>query len=200
LRILQIGDRIQIESVGLGMRLSPQRNIELMNMSPALLRRWGISATREAIRVPVTHLIPARIMGSGLGKNNAWRGDYDIQLADPGIRKKYRLDRLRFGDMVAITDADNRRGPLYQSGFITIGIIVHGDSTVSGHGPGVTPLMSGPSQCLKLRQDMNANLAQIFNIRQPAVPRPQRTLIERNAALPRVRTATFPRLAFDTSN
>lgn len=196
LRILQIGDRIQIESVGLGMRLIPQHRIELMNLSPSLLKRWRIAVTGNAIHVPVTHLIPARIMGSGLGKNSAWRGDYDIQLADAHTRKKYRLNSLRFGDLVAITNADNRRGPLYQSGFVTIGIIVHGDSTVSGHGPGVTPLMTGPADCLKIRRDANANLAQIFNIRQPVAPQAQRTLIERHSPSRTVQTAAFPRLAF----
>ena len=30
-------------------------------------------------------MIPARLMGSGLGKSTAWRGDYDIQLAG-GLR------------------------------------------------------------------------------------------------------------------
>lgn len=198
LRALQIGDRIQIESVGMGMRLIPHRKIALLNLSPALLWRWGITESDHAIQVPVTHLIPAGIMGSGLGKNSAWRGDYDIQLADSRARKKYRLDSLRFGDLVAITNADNRRGPLYQKGFVTVGIIVHGDSTVSGHGPGVTPLITGPAQCLKVRQDMNANLAQIFNIRQPVIPQAQRTLIERDPAPHYVNTVASPHLAFNT--
>ena len=200
LRTLQIGDRMQIESVGMGMRLIPHRKIALLNLSPALLWRWGITESGHAIQVPVTHLIPAGIMGSGLGKSSAWRGDYDIQLADSRVRKKYRLDSLRFGDLVAITNADNRRGPLYQKGFVTVGIIVHGDSTVSGHGPGVTPLMTGPAHCLKVRQDMNANLAQIFNIRQPVIPQAQRTFIERDPALHYLNTAASPQLAFNAGS
>ena len=43
----------------------------------------------------------ARGIGSGLGKNNAWRGDFDIQLFDEPARRQYHLDTLRFGDMVA---------------------------------------------------------------------------------------------------
>ncbi|UJP06066.1 MAG: DUF4438 domain-containing protein [Nitrosomonas sp.] len=198
LRTLQIGDRIQIESVGLGMRLRLRHDIELMNLSPALLNRWGVTETRNSVRVPVTHRIPARIMGSGLGKNNAWRGDYDIQLADVSTRRRYRLNSLRFGDLVAIVDADNRRGPLYQRGYITIGIIVHGDSTVSGHGPGVTPLMTGPAHCIGIHRDANANLARILNIRQPAIPQAQRTLVERHSPVRFMRATTFPQLAFNT--
>ena len=197
LRVLQIGDRIQIESVGLGMRLIDYRNIQVLNLSPALLWRWGISEEDRTLQIPVTHLVPAKIMGSGLGKNSAWRGDYDVQLADRRTREKYRLGSLRFGDLVAITDADTYRGPSFRPGYVTVGIIVHGDSTVSGHGPGVTPLVTGPARCLKIRRDPNANLAQIFNIRRPVVPRIRQTLAERDPT-PRYEAAVPPpHLAFD---
>jgi hypothetical protein len=111
-------------------------------------------------------------MGSGLGRNTSWRVDYDIQLADPGIRRRYRLGSLRFGDMVAILDADNRFGPNYRQGWLTIAVIVHSDSTVSGHGPGVSPLLTGPIQCLRPMHVPQANLAVIFDLR--ALP-PART-------------------------
>ncbi|SAL81539.1 hypothetical protein AWB67_05872 [Caballeronia terrestris] len=101
------------------------------------------------LHVPVTHLVPARVVGSGLGKNTAWRGDYDIQLGDAATRAQYRLGSLRFGDLVAIVDADTRRGPLFAQGRLTIGVIVHGDSTVSGHGPAVTPLLTGPAAFMR---------------------------------------------------
>lgn len=168
---LRIGDRIQLYSHGLGARLLDYPEVTLLNCSPALLWRWGIRERDGALWVPVTHRFPSVLMGSGLGKNTAWRGDYDIQLADPRLRQRYRLGTLRFGDLVAICDADNRFGPLVRSGRVTIGVIVHGDSTVSGHGPGVTPLLTGPAALLRPLIDARANLAALFGVREPAPPR-----------------------------
>jgi hypothetical protein len=175
---LQIGDRVQIVSHGLGLRLLDHPRIEAMNCSPRLLRRWGLVERDGALHAPVTHLVPARLMGSGLGKNTAWRGDYDIQLADRATRERYRLGSLRFGDMVAIVSGDTRFGPSYRRGRITLGVIVHGDSTVSGHGPGVTALLSGPAALLRPVLESDANLARMLGVREPAVPRERRTLPE----------------------
>ncbi len=194
---LQIGDRVQIVSHGLGLRLPAYPRVEVLNCAPRLLRRWGILERDGRLHVPVTHLVPARLMGSGLGKNTAWRGDYDIQLADRLTREHYRLGSLRFGDMVAITDADTRRGPLYSSGRVTIGVIVHGDSTVSGHGPGVTPLLTGPTDSLIPMHAPQANLAEIFDLRR-AVPQRQRpTLAEIDCRRRRVLREQPARLAFE---
>jgi hypothetical protein len=195
---LQIGDRIQIVSHGLGLRLRDFPRIEVLNCSPRLLRSWRLRAHDGRLHVPVTHLVPARLMGSGLGKNTAWRGDYDIQLADRATRERYRLGSLRFGDIVAITDADTRRGPSFRSGRTTIGVVVHGDSTVSGHGPGVTPLLTGPATLLRPTYDRDANLAEIFGVRRAVPPRQRRTLTERDSSRRCITGEPAPRLAFAT--
>ncbi len=176
---LRIGDQVQVLSHGLGARLLDHPDVEVLNCAPRLLWRWGIVEDGGRLHVPVTHLVPSAIMGSGLGKSSATRGDYDIQLAEPRIRRRFRLGALRFGDLVAIADADNRRGPLYRAGRITIGIVVHGDSTVSGHGPGVTPLLTGPLRVLQPVRRCDANLAAVLAIRRLAPPRPHATLIEK---------------------
>jgi hypothetical protein len=181
LRRLRIGDRIQIYSCGLGSRLLDHPEITVLNASPDLLLRWRLIARDGILRAPVTHLVPAAIMGSGLGKNTAWRGDYDIQLADPDIRLRYRLGSLRFGDMVAIVQGDNRFGPVYRQGWVTIGVVVHGDSTASGHGPGVTPLLTGPMQRLRPVHAPQANLAAIFDLRALPPARSYRPLAGRPA-------------------
>jgi hypothetical protein len=165
LRELQIGDRIQIYSHGLGLQLPEHPEITVANCSPALLNRWGIREVPQGLQIPVTHTIPAALMGSGVGKNSVWRGDIDIQLFDPQMRRRYHLGSLRFGDLVAIVQGDARFGPALRQGRTTVGVIVHGDSTVSGHGPGVTPLLTGPAARLHLFRDPNANLAVIFNLR-----------------------------------
>jgi hypothetical protein len=199
LRRLQIGDRVQIVSIGQGLRLLRHPRVELLNCSPRLVARWGLLERDGVLHAPVTHLVPSRIMGSGLGKNTAWRGDYDIQLADRATRERYRLGSLRFGDLVAITDADTRRGPLYRAGRVTIGVIVHGDSTVSGHGPGVTPLLTGPSEVLRPLHAPQANLAEIFDVRRAEPPRERLPLAERDRRERCVlRARVPPQLAFST--
>ncbi|HEY9735841.1 MAG TPA: DUF4438 domain-containing protein, partial [Trichocoleus sp.] len=190
LRRLQIGDRIQIYSYGMGLRLLDYPNVTVSNCSPALLQRWGIREQDGRFQVPVTHRIPATVMGSGLGKNTVWRGDYDIQLFDVQARNRHRLGSLRFGDFVAICDGDTRFGPAYRQSRITLGIIVHGDSTVSGHGPGVTPLLTGPASCLQPVLDPQANLAVRFNLRALPPAKSYRPLAghsRQNASLQRER-------------
>lgn len=180
LQQLNIGDRMQIYSCGLGLELLDYPDISLFNCAPQLINRWGIIEHKgRQLEVPVTHRIPARIMGSGLGKNTVWRGDYDIQLFDPEVRKRFGLGSLRFGDLIAIDDADTRYGPSFRQGYITIGVIVHGDSTVSGHGPGVTPLLSGRTNQLRAFHKINANLANIFGIRQASPPQKYKKLSHR---------------------
>ena len=195
---LAIGDRIQIRSHGLGARFTGFPELDLMNCAPRLLRHWGLHVRDGVLQVPVTHLIPAVLMGSGLGKNTAWRGDYDIQMADRALRARHRLGSLRFGDLVAIVNADTRRGPSVREGRVTIGVIVHGDSTVSGHGPGVTPLITGPATQLRPYRDPGANIAAVLGIRTPVPPREQPTLPERDRRRACVARELPPRLSFAT--
>lgn len=180
LRRLRIGDRIQIYSHGLGMRFLDHPSVKIFNCSPSLIRDWGLRFNRRRLQVPVTHLIPASAMGSGIGKNNSFHGDYDIQLFDPGIRKRFHLESLRFGDFVAVIDYDSRFGKAYLKGMITVGIIVHGDSTVSGHGPGILSLLSSEKALLDPVVDTNANLAYVLKIRRLPFAKAYRPLIEKD--------------------
>jgi len=182
---LRIGDKIQIYSHGLGLRLPDHPQLKLFSCSPQLLRRWGLRSAPPRLYVPVTHVIPAGIMGSGLGRNSAARGDYDIQLFDPRIRRQLSLDRLRFGDLVAIRNADTRFGRAWHSGFITVGAVIHGDSLKSGHGPGVVSLITGEARFLTPVRDERANLAAVLGIREPRKARARVPFAERDKPNPR---------------
>jgi Domain of unknown function (DUF4438) len=166
LRRLCIGDRIQINAWGAGLRLLDFPEITVSNLAPSLLRRWGLRSRGGTIEVPVTHCVPAFIVGSGLGKNTVWRGDFDLQLFDPTVRDRFHLGSLRFGDLVAVIHSDARFGPSYRGARITLGVIVHSDSTVSGHGPGVTALLTGPAVLLRPVRVPTANLAVLFDRRR----------------------------------
>ncbi|HEU5434209.1 MAG TPA: DUF4438 domain-containing protein [Thermomicrobiales bacterium] len=160
-----IGDRIQVHAWGVGLRLDDFPNVRCTGLAPDLFERW-ITETRDGkLVVPVAKMAPAAIMGSGLGRNNVARGDYDITLFDPGMVEQYGLDELRFGDFVAILDADASYGRHYFAGAVSVGIIVHGDSYVAGHGPGVTGLLTSRQGEILPVLDPKANIADLLGLR-----------------------------------
>jgi len=162
---LLIGDKILIKSYGLGLRLLDFPEIKVMNIDPNFLEALNPQPLGDKLEIPVTHEIPASLMGSGLGANQTYSGDYDIQLFDETAVKAYGLEDLRLGDLVAITDADSTYGRLYRKGAVTVGIVVHCNSVVSGHGPGVTTLFTSRSGKIKPRRDPDANIAKILKLR-----------------------------------
>ncbi len=159
---LNIDDRIRVKACGQGMCLLDWPQVILRSMSPQLLEKMNLQETGDKLRVGVAKILPAALMGAGLGSGNSASGDYDITLFDEKAVKEYALDQLRFGDLVAILDSDTRYARTYRSGAVTIGVVVHSDSRSSGHGPGVTTLMSCKTADLVPFIDEKANLADLF--------------------------------------
>ena len=89
---------------------------------------------------------------------------YDITTQDAAEVKKYKIDKIRVGDFVAITDADNRYGRSWKSGAISIGIVVHCDSYLAGHGPGVMTLLTTKKPLITPIIDQKANIANVLKI------------------------------------
>lgn len=166
---LAIGDKMRVYAIGVGLKFTNIQGVSAMNMSPHLinvLTKTGMGITEEGkLQIAVTHRIPAKIMGSGLGRSHVYRGDYDIQLFDEETVKEYNLGTLRFGDIVAILDSDHTYGRIYRKGAVSIGVISHGRSTVAGHGPGVTTLFTSADGQIETVIDSNANLANLLEIR-----------------------------------
>ena len=88
-----------------------------------------------------------------------------VQLFDEAIVKAHGLDTLRFGDIVAITNADHRFGRIYRTGAVTIGVIAHSQSHIAGHGPGFTTLFTSSEGKIEAVVDPGANLAKLLKIR-----------------------------------
>ena len=107
---LCIDDKIQIRSVGQGLRLLDYPGISVFNLDPDLLDRMGIEEHDGKLVVPVTTRIPAKFMGSGLGSASAASGDYDITTSEQEELKELGIDQLRFGDLVALEIATTASG------------------------------------------------------------------------------------------
>jgi len=161
---LVIGDKIQIKAYGCGLQLLDYPGIKVLNLDPAMVPVMGIKALKGGrLQVPVTHEVPARIMGSGIGATHSHSGDYDIQLFDGPTVAEFGLDDLRLGDFVAIRDADATFGRIFKTGGVVIGIIVHSGCVLAGHGPGVMIAMSSKEGLLVPKLDPKANLKNYFN-------------------------------------
>lgn len=161
---LVIGDKIQIRACGTGLKLSDYPDIMVMNCGPRLFKVLNVGEKGKKIRLPVTKIVPGKIMGSGLGSSCSFFGDYDIQSVSPETVKEYLLNTIRLGDIVAITDHDCSHGPRYHPGSITVGVVIHGSSSISGHGPGVTALFSSPHGTIEPIISRKANIADMMGL------------------------------------
>jgi len=160
-----LGDTIAVRAVGAGLALDDAGDVKVFNCDPDLLDKLGIERDGARFRVPVARFVPARAMGSGLGRQTVARGDYDIQCFDDATVREFGLSELRLGDIVAITDADNSFGRIYRTGAVTIAVVSHGMSYIAGHGPGVTTLLTSAGGALEPHADPRANLATILGLR-----------------------------------
>ncbi len=171
---LVIGDKIMIKGEGVGLKLLDLPRVRLMNVSPRLLNALPLRIERGKLVIPVTHVVPAGVMGSGLGSHHTYRGDYDIQLFDESSVKEYNLSTLRLGDLVAIEDADHSFGRIFKKGAISVGVIVHTNSATAGHGPGLTTLFTSTEGLIKPLLDPDANIGRYLKIGRYRVKRPQK--------------------------
>jgi len=154
-----IDDKILVKGYGQGLKLLDYPSVKVMNVDPDLLDKMGIKEEGSVLDVPVALEVPAKLMGSGLGMGNCYSGDYDITTTDKRLIADLGIDKLRFGDVVAITDADNRFGRSYMSGAVTIGIVVHSDCLIAGHGPGVATVLTDVEGKIRPVLDKKANIA-----------------------------------------
>ncbi len=161
---MTVGDKIQVRATGQGLALTDFPDVKVMNLDPDLLEVMELRKCRRTgrLRIPVTHVMPAAILGSGLGKSHCFGGDYDIQMFDDETVGKHHLDTLRFGDIVAISEADHSYGRIYRQGSISVGVIVHSRSIVAGHGPGVTTLFTSTKGQIDPVIKPKANLKDLF--------------------------------------
>ncbi len=163
---LNMDDKILIKAYGQGFKLLDYPDIFVYNLDPGLFAKMGITEKKpkRGIKVLVAAIVPGELMGSGVGSISMGTGDYDIMTTDSKLLKKYNLDKLRFGDFVAIINHDNVFGRSYLKGAVTIGIVIHSDCHYAGHGPGVTTLISSKKSLIFPEIAEKANIADILKI------------------------------------
>jgi hypothetical protein len=159
------GDKILIKAFGVGLKLTDFPEIVVMNLDPGLMGAMKIEPRGDRLEIPVTHTVPAAVMGSGLGASQTYTGDYDSQFFDDDTVRQHGLQGLRLGDIVAIEDADHTYGRIYKKGAMSVGIVVHSSCVIAGHGPGVTTLFTSTAGKILPRIDAKANIADILNLR-----------------------------------
>lgn len=152
-------DKVLIRAHGQGLKLIDHPEISAMNIDPNLFEKLGIEENADGtITVPVAAKVPPYLMGSGIGSNLSFRGDYDIMTHDPAKVKEFGLDKLRFGDIVLLEDCDNMYGRGFLTGAVAIGVIIHSDCFLAGHGPGVTVILASQKPLIKGRLMADANI------------------------------------------
>lgn len=157
---MAIGDSILVKAWGQGLKIEGHDDVKCMNIDPSLFDKLGIKENADGIlEVPVVTEVPAYLMGSGVGSLTAFSGDYDIMTGDKEANKEFGIDKLRFGDLVLLRDCDNTNGRQYLKGSVSIGVVVHSDCIKSGHGPGITVIMSSKSIKIKGLKTEDANIA-----------------------------------------
>ena len=162
---MAIGDKIMIRSWGVGLSLEETPDILIKNLDPELLQKMNLKLENGILKVPVTTTVPAYLMGSGIGSNTADRGDYDIMTADKDEYLRCGLDKLRFGDIVLLQDCDTSYGRGYLKGAVTIGVVIHSDCVIMGHGPGITTLFTAKTPIIEGIKDDKANIAHYLGVK-----------------------------------
>ena len=162
---LAIGDKVQVKTVGVGLKLIDYPDIRVNKCSPRLLNSLGVVEQNGMLVIPVVKEIPPFLMGSGIGySTNTESVDYDIQTTDPKAVEKYDLKSLRLGDIVTLKDQLCLNGRGYYKGALTIGVIVHGFSDFAGHGPGVNPILSTKDGKLDFKIVERSNIADFWKL------------------------------------
>jgi hypothetical protein len=167
IELLAIGDPIMIRSIGTGLKLLDHPDVICHKVSPRLLEALDLDTNADGkLEIGVVTEIPSHLMGSG-AELMADYVDQDFMTGDREEIAELGLDRLRLGDIVAVRDQDHGWGRGFLPGAITIGLIIHGDSAWTGHGPGVLDLFSSRSGAIAPRPAPDQNIAQRLGLRTP---------------------------------
>jgi hypothetical protein len=156
LALMRPADQVSVRACGQGLRPPGfSEQVTVLNVDPALLAALPVSAgSGGRVSAGVRITVPSSLAGNGIGRPAAgW--DLDLQLAAPAPGGGADL---LLGDLVAVTGLDARHNMGYRRGWVTVGVVVHGSSPLPGHGPGITPVLTGPQAALEVHEDGTGHL------------------------------------------
>lgn len=157
------GDRVQVMAKGQGLKLPDYPGVALKKMSPRLFHAMGITESDGRLHVNVAIELPIRIMGSGAELNSEYV-DQDLMSGDRALMAELGIDQMRLGDLIAIRHADHHWGRSFRDGAISICLCIHGDSIMTGHGPGILTLMTARGGEIGFTIDPTANIAHLLQL------------------------------------
>ena len=146
LAAMRPSDEVTVRATGQGSRPDGfPADLTVLNIDPGLFEVLPMvrpAASGDGpVRVGVRCSVPSKLVGNGLGRP-AVSWDLDLQLPpEPDVL---------LGDFVAVADIDARFNAGYRKGWVTVGIVVHGSSPLPGHGPGITPILTGPARAVDI--------------------------------------------------
>ncbi|QXT40262.1 DUF4438 domain-containing protein [Gymnodinialimonas ceratoperidinii] len=161
--VMAPGDRIQVMTKGQGFALTDYPGVALKKMSPKLFHAMGVTEKDGRLQVKVAMELPIRIMGSGAELNSEYV-DQDLMSGDRALMAELGIDQMRLGDLIAIRHADHHWGRSYRKDAVSICLCIHGDSIMTGHGPGILTLMTARDGEIDFTVDASANIADLLNI------------------------------------
>ena len=159
-----VGDQIDIITHGRGLKLLDFPEIKIKKIDPNLLKSMNFKVENKKLIVDVAIELPIKIMGSGAELNSEYV-DQDLMSGDRSLMKKLKIDQMKLGDLIVINHADHRWGRSYKKDHVSIALCIHGDSVMTGHGPGIMTIMSGTKKNLGWRINKKANLKNILKIK-----------------------------------
>jgi uncharacterized protein DUF4438 len=143
-------DQVAVRACGQGWRPDGFPSaVTLLNTDPSALASLPVTISDDGAQVTagVRMCVPSKLAGNGIGRP-AVGWDLDLQLRAPADGQD-----LRLGDLVAVSDLDARYNMGFRRGWVTVGLVVHGASPLPGHGPGITPVLTGPAEALRAEPD-----------------------------------------------
>ena len=164
LKKICVGDQIDIITHGRGLKLLDFPEIEIKKIDPNLLKSMNFKVVNKKLIVDVAIELPIKIMGSGAELNSEYV-DQDLMSGDRSLMKKLKIDQMKLGDLIVINHADHRWGRSYKKDHVSIALCIHGDSVMTGHGPGIMTIMTGTKKNLGWRINKKANLKNILKIK-----------------------------------
>lgn len=159
---LAIGDKVQVRSIGVGLKFTDYPEIRSVGISPRLLNTMGLKDADGKLEVPVTTVIPAEYVGMGSGGAPVESSSWNVMTQSPDALN--HLKNVKLGDIVALKDILSAWGRGYYEEAYTIGVVSTGSSSKLGQGIGVTTIMTCKQGEITPLIEPDANIGNYFQI------------------------------------